>query len=89
MSKISNEIQQLFFELNDKKVAEALKSDIIASSVPAEVITLKKVRNKDAYKLVVGDAQNQIQKVIRVLHGPEYDLDFPEIEKLLKIKIEF
>jgi hypothetical protein len=23
-----------------------------------------------------------------MLHSPEYDLDFPEIEKLLKIKIE-
>lgn len=89
MENINNDIQQVFFELNDKQVAETLKSDFISGGVDAELISLKKVRNKDAYKLVIADGQNQITKLIRVLHGPEYDLDFPQIEDLLKIKIEF
>lgn len=86
---ISNDnVQSIFFELSDKSVAEELKKDLIAWSVPAEVVNLKKVRGKNAYKLTISDGMTHITKVIRMLHNPEYDLDFPEIEKLLKIKIE-
>ena len=88
LSSNDNNVQSIFFELSDKTVAEELKKDLIAWSVPAEAVNLKKVRGKNAYKLTIADGMTHITKVIRMLHSPEYDLDFPEIEKLLKIKIE-
>lgn len=87
-SSSNDNVQSIFFELNDKTVAEELKKDLIAWSVPAEAVNLKKVRGKNAYKLIIADGMTHITKVIRMLHSSEYDLDFPEIEKLLKIKIE-
>ena len=87
-STSNDNVQSIFFELSDKTVAEELKKDLIAWSVPAEVVNFKKVRGKNAYKLTISDGMTHITKVIRMLHNPEYDLDFPEIEKLLKIKIE-
>ena len=87
-STSNDNVQSIFFELSNKIVAEELKKDLIAWSVPAEAVNLKKVRNKNAYKLTIADGMTHITKVIRMLHSPEYDLDFPEIEELLKIKIE-
>ena len=87
-STSNDNLQSIFFELSNKSVAEELKKDLIAWSVPAEAVNLKKVRGKNAYKLTIGDGMTHITKIIQMLHSPEYDLDFPEIEKLLKIKIE-
>ena len=87
-STSNDNVQSIFFELSDKSVAEELKKDLIAWSVPAESVNLKKVRGKNAYKLTIANGMTHITKVIQMLNGPEYDLDFPEIEKLLKIKIE-
>ena len=87
-SSSNDNVQSIFFELNDKSVAEELKKDIIAWSVLAEAVTLKKFRGKNVYKLTIGDTMTHIIKVIRMLHSPEYGLDFPEIEELLKIKIK-
>ena len=85
----SNEQKQsVFFEISDKKYAEELRKDIVSSGVPENLVSMKKVRGMDSYKVVVDDGMKHITKIIRMLHSEEYDLDYPQIEELLKIKIE-
>ena len=86
-AKDNNTIEKVYLDIKDKKSAEELKKEIIKHGVESALVSVRKVPKGTSYRLTVGDGQNQLPKIIRMLVSDEYGMSLEEIEKLFNIKL--
>jgi hypothetical protein len=85
--KQSSGIEKFYIDMRSKDSAEEIRNDIIAWGVPEDLISVRKVKNEDLYRLTVDDGQNQIVKIVRMLSSKEYGMSLMDIQEMFGIKI--
>ena len=85
--KQSSGIEKFYIDMKSKDSAEEIRNDIIAWGVPEDLISVRKVKNEDLYRLTVDDGQNQIVKIVRMLSSKEYGMSLMDIQEMFGIKI--
>ena len=85
--KQSSGIEKFYIDMKSKDSAEEIRNDIITWGVPEDLISVRKVKNEDLYRLTVDDGQNQIVKIVRMLSSKEYGMSLMDIQEMFGIKI--
>lgn len=82
-----SKIEKLILKITDKETATILKNDMAIAGVDRKLMKIRANKKEGNFILTINEAQENMQAIIRMFNGPEYNLSLEEIQNLLHIEI--